>query len=902
MVKIIELDHLEYTEAILDSPDFRDKLKRHENYIEDTSKNIKNLLKRCSELLNSASQLHNQQELFSNCLKDFTIGFVGNMNDEEKYIFETLNSISSLIEDIKEYSNKMVSTSKMLFEQIHEFRKEKIDNYRYKKEEYERQTSKYCQQLEKYLSKSARKHVDESNNVNITISSSVASLTAMKQQLTQIGSSGGGDDDRQVKEDTLQFYKKCLDYVNTIQEFEENWFQYFSESVFVFIKNWTTFYHEGYERHLEYDPLFKKSQCNIQVLRGNYEYFKETSKKLINQLLEEPDNYINSYQVMSSDQTALTAKQGYLYLFKKTLGQTSWTKHFCRYYKEDKRFEIILYNQLSSNHHYHSSRNKANFETYFIINCIKSINDKLDKRFIFDLICKSTPITPQTTNTQQTISSATSISSSASSAQLSQTVLTFQALSNDDFKSWFSVMEGKDIPKYQRMSNDPIYILDNNGLKFIQKCISMLEHDKRINEEGIYRKNGVSHKIIQFIEKYCENINVNHKSTKSGSVVSAMMGSNSNNSNSNSSNNNLDLSNSGDEVDTCTITGALKYFLIHCNEPLMTFKYNNDYLKTVRIENLSERLIEINYLLEKLPVINFNALKVLMKHLYTVSRSSKSNKMTISNLSTCFGPTVFRTEQECVTNLYNIKFYSEIIELLIMYHEKIFEKNFKEMVKNNNDFIKPLIATTTGSNATNTTSTITLATGGSTPSIALVVSLPQDSTAHASGHNNPAMIKLRRSQTSTQAKNNRNNGLYNTPPVFQQKHLEGPKKPFTSISNLSISSDSSHDDMNSNSDANTPLSSSASSFTNLKISSSSAPKLLTSSRINVDNKNQNAFKQKRAITIYRCQADNKSELSFEQDTILTNIKPSKENEWFEATTPDGKTGLVPGNYIRFLDD
>lgn len=45
--------------------------------------------------------------------------------------------------------------------------------------------------------------------------------------------------------------------------------------------------------------------------------------------------------------------------------------------------------------------------------------------------------------------------------------------------------------------------------------------------------------------------------------------------------------------------------------------------------------------------------------------------MTTSNLATCFGPTVFRTQQECVSNLYNIKFYSEIVELLIINHEYV---------------------------------------------------------------------------------------------------------------------------------------------------------------------------------------------------------------------------------------
>ena len=45
--------------------------------------------------------------------------------------------------------------------------------------------------------------------------------------------------------------------------------------------------------------------------------------------------------------------------------------------------------------------------------------------------------------------------------------------------------------------------------------------------------------------------------------------------------------------------------------------------------------------------------------------------MTTSNLATCFGPTVFRAEQESVSNLYNIKFYAEIVELLIINSDEV---------------------------------------------------------------------------------------------------------------------------------------------------------------------------------------------------------------------------------------
>lgn len=93
----------------------------------------------------------------------------------------------------------------------------------------------------------------------------------------------------------------------------------------------------------------------------------------------------------------------------------------------------------------------------------------------------------------------------------------------------------------------------------------------------------------------------------------------------------------------------------------------------------------IHKLIHSLPPLNYEALEVLMKHLYVVSTQSQQNKMTTSNLATCLGPTVFRTEQECVSNLYNIKFYSEIIELLMVHHEQMFQTSLDTI------FLKNLI-------------------------------------------------------------------------------------------------------------------------------------------------------------------------------------------------------------------
>lgn len=58
MVQILKLDHLEYKEAILDSPEFRDKLKKHEKHIADTNKNIKILLKKFEDVLTATEGIY----------------------------------------------------------------------------------------------------------------------------------------------------------------------------------------------------------------------------------------------------------------------------------------------------------------------------------------------------------------------------------------------------------------------------------------------------------------------------------------------------------------------------------------------------------------------------------------------------------------------------------------------------------------------------------------------------------------------------------------------------------------------------------------------------------------------------------------------------------------------------
>jgi hypothetical protein len=48
---VLKLPPLEFTEALTDSPEFREKLRQHENELENTSNAIKTLLKKLNEVM-----------------------------------------------------------------------------------------------------------------------------------------------------------------------------------------------------------------------------------------------------------------------------------------------------------------------------------------------------------------------------------------------------------------------------------------------------------------------------------------------------------------------------------------------------------------------------------------------------------------------------------------------------------------------------------------------------------------------------------------------------------------------------------------------------------------------------------------------------------------------------------
>ncbi|KAF6778471.1 hypothetical protein AHF37_01886 [Paragonimus kellicotti] len=125
---------------------------------------------------------------------------------------------------------------------------------------------------------------------------------------------------------------------------------------------------------------------------------------------------------------------------------------------------------------------------------------------------------------------------------------------------------------------------------------------------------------------------------------------------------------------TCDIhllTGAVKHFVRHLDEPLMTYSLHYSFLNAIK-KNPADRLQELGRLLSQLPAQNREALKALIVHLAKVSAESRFNNMTPSNLGIVFAPSLLRSPEETVAAIMNTKFASTAIELMIENHTALF--------------------------------------------------------------------------------------------------------------------------------------------------------------------------------------------------------------------------------------
>ncbi|XP_055580848.1 rho GTPase-activating protein 29 isoform X2 [Falco cherrug] len=213
-----------------------------------------------------------------------------------------------------------------------------------------------------------------------------------------------------------------------------------------------------------------------------------------------------------------------------------------------------------------------------------------------------------------------------------------------------------------------------DGIPFIiKKCTSEIE-SRALNVKGIYRVNGAKSRV----EKLCQAF-------ENGKDL-------------------VELS----ELYAHDISNVLKLYLRQLPEPLILFRLYNEFIGLAKeSQNVNEELdakqasprskkrqsmcielnriiIKIKDLLKQLPVPNYNTLQYLIGHLHRVTEQSDENKMSASNLGIIFGPTLIRPRQTDATvslsSLVDYPYQARVVELLIMYYEKIFDVSLKPLL------------------------------------------------------------------------------------------------------------------------------------------------------------------------------------------------------------------------------
>nr|XP_046227801.1 rho GTPase-activating protein 29 isoform X3 [Scatophagus argus] len=207
-----------------------------------------------------------------------------------------------------------------------------------------------------------------------------------------------------------------------------------------------------------------------------------------------------------------------------------------------------------------------------------------------------------------------------------------------------------------------------DGIPFIiRKCTSEIEN-RALNIKGIYRVNGAKSRV----EKLCQAF-------ENGKDL-------------------VELS----ELYPHDISNVLKLYLRQLPEPLILFRYYNDFiglakesqsiiveeLEALRLSltpvapaqisvELNRVLFKIKDLLRQLPPAHYKTLQFLIEHLHRVTEQSEENKMTASNLGIIFGPTLIKPRQAdaevSLSSLVDYPYQALIVELLIRHYQMVFD-------------------------------------------------------------------------------------------------------------------------------------------------------------------------------------------------------------------------------------
>uniref|UniRef100_A0A4X2L6S2 Rho GTPase-activating protein 42 n=1 Tax=Vombatus ursinus TaxID=29139 RepID=A0A4X2L6S2_VOMUR len=388
------LPTLEFSDSYLDSPDFRERLQCHEIELERTNKFIKELIKDGSLLIGALRNLSMAVQKFSQSLQDFQFECIGDAEtDDEISIAQSLKEFARLLIAVEEERRRLIQNANdVLIAPLEKFRKEQIGAAKDGKKKFDKESEKYYSILDKHLNLSAKKkesHLQEA--------------------------------DTQIDREHQNFYEASLEYVFKIQEVQE-----------------------------------KKKFEFVEPTRNNFESTRQEVERLMQRMKSANQDYRPPSQ---------WTMEGYLYVQEKRPLGFTWIKHYCTYDKGSKTFTMSISEMKSSGKV--NGLVTSSPEMFKLKSCIRRKTDSIDKRFCFDIEVVER-----------------------------HGIITLQAFSEANRKLWLEAMDGKE-PIYTLpaiISKKEEMYLNEAGFNFVRKCIQAVE-SRGITILGLYRIGGVNSKV-----------------------------------------------------------------------------------------------------------------------------------------------------------------------------------------------------------------------------------------------------------------------------------------------------------------------------------------------------------------------------------------------------------------------
>ncbi|XP_037620520.1 rho GTPase-activating protein 10 isoform X1 [Sebastes umbrosus] len=604
--------------------------------------------------------------------------------------------------------------------------------------------------------------------------------------------------DYQVETMRQHFQEESLDYVCRLQEIQERKKFECVEPMLAFFQTVFTFYHQGFELAKDFDHYKRALQINIQNTRSRFEGARSEVFELMKRIREAPQEY---------RQTSPISCEGYLYVQEKRPPPfgSSWVKRYSTFVKEQKILHMVTFD--------HRSGGKiGETESVTLKSCLRKTTDMVDKRFCLELDITDRP----------------------------GTVLTVQALSEDDHKFWMQAMGGKEpighyLGKTYSKERGIDAQLDDVGLSFMKNSISAIE-TRGINDQGLYRVVGVSSKVSK--------------------LVSLMIDENSND---------VDLS-ASEDWDVKTVTSALKLYLRSLPEPLMTYGLYKEFISPAKGGSPESRIQAVHCLVHKLPERNRQVLGLLMKHLANVAAHSKQNLMTVANLGVVFGPTLMRPQEDTVAAIMDLKFQNIVVEILIEQNEKIFADAPESC---------PLSPAAPAFSAPTRQPSKKLIRQSRPLAVYNPASLDIQNVSAAADSSSLATDETSMGSNESVSSQSSSASASEMPP---EKSDHVPPKATLSPG--------------SNSRATT-----TGDWSTTGASAESDPASTTAA--SDKEKPEESVTSRKAMAVYPCEAEHDSELSFQVGAIFNAVTQSREPGWLEGEL-EGKRGLIPENYVEWL--